>query len=256
MSSTSSTRIPGEPDKFLAYMQSTDNRQLLDDPDNPGHPLYEKYSWTLAESDAWTAFRVQAEAAFTAYNTEATVNTLSRDQMFGLITEVNEYDHGLSDSHHLLDLVGIKGDLTDWEIFRVKRSTTLSDSSPTRAEELGTLKPEIALRSSSPGEHLLTVNNPDTPDSHALPPNVVFAEVYRYISTADAPPKLLKDFEQIGVAKRGLFISKFADQTFDKAKKYFAWYIARYQARDGELGLAGNELIAMIVEDGGRGIVN
>jgi hypothetical protein len=256
MSTNSTGRIPPEPDKFLAYMQSTDDRQLLDDPDNPGHPLYEKYTWSLAESGQWTLFRTQAETLFTQYNTEATVNTLIRDQMFGLIKQVNEYDHGLETSHHLLDLVGIRGNITDWEIFRVKRSTVLSDDSPTRTTELGTLKPVTALRSSAPGEHTLTVNNPDTPDSHALPDNVTFAEVYRYIGTADTPPKSLRDFEQIGVAKRGLFTSTFKDQTFDKTKKYFAWYIARYQARDGELGLPGNEVIAMIVEDGSRGIVN
>jgi hypothetical protein len=249
------TRISSEPDKFLTYMQVTDDRQLLDDPDNPGNPLFEKYKWTVVESTAWTEFRSRAESIFTQYNTEALVNDLIREQMFGLIKEVNEFDHGLSSSHHLLDKVALYGNITDWEIFRVKRSTTRSDESATRSLELGSLKPVITLRSSGPGEHTLTVNNPETPDSHALPDNVMFAELYRYINTADNPPTTVLNFEQIGVAKRGLYTSKFADLTFDITKKYYAWYMARYQGRDGELGLPSNKLI-VLVDDSGHPLAN
>src|SRR3569832_907823 len=235
------SRIPTEPNDFMTYMQTTDDRQLLDDPDNTGHPLYEKYKWTAAESDEWTDFRKRAESYFTQYNTEAIVNKLIREQMFGLIKEVNEFDHGTSSSHYLLDKVALYGNLTDWDLFRVKRSTTQSDDSPTRSEELGTLCPVITLRKGAPGLHELTVNNPNTPVSHALPPNVVFAEVYRYINTSDAPPTSILNFEFIGVARRGLFTSTFIDRPFDLTKKYFAWFIARYQAKDGELGLPSIE---------------
>ncbi len=250
------SRIPSEPSQFTTYMQATDDRQLLDDPDNPGHPLYEKYKWTNAESAQWTSYRNEAQTIFTQYDTEALVNKLTRDQMNDLIRQVNDYDHGIGSIHHLLDKVALYGNMTDWEIFRVKRSTSLSDDSPTRSAELGNLVPVITLRSSSPGQHELTVNNPETPDIHALPDNVIFAEVYRYINEVAIPPKSILDFAQIGVAKRGLFLSNFADRTFDRTRKYYAWYIARYQARDGELGSPSNEVIALIDDSGGRGIVN
>jgi hypothetical protein len=250
------SRIPSEPSTFNTYMGVTDDYQLADDPDNPGNPRYKKWNWTDAESDQWTAFRTQTNTVFAQYDTEATVNKTVRDSMTTVMRQVNEYDHDGDTGHRLLDKVAVFGNLADWEIFRVKRSTSLADESVTRTGDVGSLRATLTLRSAGPGEHELGVNNPETPDSHALPVGIKFAEVYRYIGTPDTPPASVLNYAQIGVAKRGIFLSKIDDQTFDKTKKYYAWYIVRYQAENGDLGLPSDELIVQILELGGRGIVN
>jgi hypothetical protein len=249
-------RIPVEPAEFNTYMKATDNRQLLDDPDNAGHPLYEKYTWTEEESDQWTAYRNEAETLFLLYNTEATYTTVVRDSLVTLIRNVNEFDHDRDTGHHLLDKVALYGNITDWEIYRVKRLTALADETVTESPDLGTKKPLLTLRSSSPGVHEFAVTNPDTPKSKALPAGVAFTDVYRCIYNAEKPPTTLGEYTLIGVPTRGIFLSKFEDQTFDRTKKYYASYMARYRGKSGEIGLFSNELIVLIDDTGGRGIVN
>jgi hypothetical protein len=249
-------RIPSEFASFTSYMVATDDRQLLDDPDNTGHSLWEKYKWTNAESDQWTAYRGDAETLLAQYDTEALVNKLIRDQVDTLMRNVNEFDHDRDTGHRLLDKVAINGIITDWEIFRVKRSTSLADETITESPDLGTKKPLLTLRSSSPGVHEFAVTNPDTPKSKALPAGVAFADVYRCIYNAEKPPTTLGEYTLIGVPTRGIFLSRFEDQTFDRTKKYYASYMARYRGKSGEIGLFSNELVVLIDDTGGRGIVN
>src|SRR3569832_20612 len=116
-------------------------------------------------------------------------------------------------------------------------------------------KAVLALRRSAPGEHELTVTNPDTPESVALPEGGAFAEVMRYINSSDKPPASIDDYKQVGVAKRGLFISHFTDIPFDSSKKYYAWYYVRYQSKTGELGDPSN-IVQALVDDSGQALAN
>ncbi len=256
MSTNDSGRIPPQFERLVPYLQLTDNYQLADDPDNAGHPRWEKFKWTNAESDQWTDFRTQADALFIDYDAENFVNKNVRDKIKILVREVLEYDHDRDTGHRLLDKVALYGNVDDCNTFRVKRGTVLEDETPTHMPDLGNTKPLLTLRSSAPGEHELTVTNPDTPESKALPGGVAFCDVYRCISTADKPPASMRDFDLVGVSHRGLFLSEFPTDTLDKAKKYYAWHVARYRGKSGEIGLLSNELLAQVMDMGNRAVPN
>jgi hypothetical protein len=256
MSTNDSGRIPPQFEKLVPYLQLTDNYQLADDPDNPGQPRFEKWKWEDADSAQWTEFRTEADALFIDYDAENFVNKNVRDKIKVLVRNVQEYDHDRDTGHKLLDKVALYGNVDDCNTFRVKRGTVLADETPTHSAGLGNTKPQLALRSSSPGEHEFAVTNPDTPESRALPPGVSFCDVHRCIYDATKPPASIKDYELIGVPSRGIFLSKFEDQTFDRTKKYYASYIARYRGKSGEIGLFGNELVVLVDDSGSRGIVN
>src|SRR3954463_8443729 len=114
MPSNNHGRISSEPEAFTAYMQATDDYQLADDPDNTGHPRFEKWKWSLPESAQWTNFREQADEVFTQYNTPALVNAATRDKMALIIRQVQDYDHNRDTGHGLLDLVAHYGNVDDW----------------------------------------------------------------------------------------------------------------------------------------------
>jgi Fe-S-cluster formation regulator IscX/YfhJ len=229
-------------------MQLTDNYQLTIDPDNPPHKLYEKFTWTIAESTQWTDFRTQADALFSQYDSDLTVNTTIRNKMHTLIRQTNEYDHDRDTGHHLLDKVALHGNIDDCNIFKVKRLTSLADDTRTPTGDLGMLKPKVTIRDNNAGEHELEVTNPDTPDSSALPDGVSHALVFRCVKEAGVTPASIEDYYLVGTAKRGLFLYTFSDMTFDPAKKYFIWYIARYISKTGQIGEPSTAVKGMVIE--------
>jgi hypothetical protein len=240
--------MPTEPNKFVAYMDATDDYQLMDDPDNPGNPLFEKFTWTPLESAAWTAFRQKADALFIKYNDVNYVNSTVRKSMMKLIDDVNDYDHNKNTGHFLLNRVGEHGNVDDWTKFHVVRNTSLEDDEPSEAPVLGAKKPLIVVRKNTTGEHELGVTNPDTPDSKALPIGVAGARIYRCVVASDAPVPAKKDFEFVGPAKRGHFVSQVSGVTMDPNKKYYAYYYGTYVSTTQEEGDPSEVVKAMVVE--------
>ena len=84
------------------------------------------------------------------------------------------------------------------------------------------------------GEHQLVVRNSDKAKSKALPKEIKFLKVYRYVGVT--APTSIKQYEFVGNAKRGLIISNFAELGLDPNIKLWAWYIARYESTKGMLG--------------------
>ena len=76
--------------------------------------------------------------------------------------------------------------------------------------------------------------NPNTPTSRALPPGMRMAMVYRAIGESE--PKYYKEFEYIGNAKRGLYVSNLDLGELPGSTKLYAFYIARYQSKTGKMG--------------------
>jgi hypothetical protein len=242
------SRIPSEPNKFVAYMDATDDYQLSIDPDNAPNLRYQKFGWTLAESGQWTLFRQEADTLFIKYNDENFVNSTIRKQMMQLIETVNDYDHDKITGHHLLDKVAMTGNIEDCTKFRVIRGSVLQDDNPTEAPELGARKPLLSVRKNTTGEHELSVTNPDTPESKALPEGVAAARVYRAIAAADQPVPDKSVFAFAGPAKRGHFISRLDDLTLDPNKKYYAYYYGSYVSTTQQEGDTSEIVKAMIVE--------
>jgi len=255
MSATSTTRIPSVASEFATYMQRTDNLQL-----SPGTPAttkkWQNWGWTLAQSQQWTAYRTQSDLLYPQYADKNHNNTDITDQMGLLIKNTKKYDNDPLTGFHLLDKVALGGTISDCETFRVKRSTALAAVShqgaafkqSTGGLVVGTQKPVLAMKKYDVGEHHISVTNPDTPTSHALPDGIKFAKVYRYIGTV--APTALSQYQFVGNAKRGSVLSSFSDgdlAAFPAATTVYAWYIAKYESNKGVLGDACGAIHAQIL---------
>jgi hypothetical protein len=225
MSATTSTRIPTSIPAFVAYMDDTDNYQLVNVP-----PInYVRWTWTAAQSAQWTVYRTQCDKLWLLYsNKKGSRTTDIKDQFRTLIKQTHKFDH----DNKLLALIAIKGSNSDWEMFHIKAGTDLQDITPTRTADPGQKKPVLTIRKITHLQHQLTVRNPDKPKSGAMPKGMKFCKVYRYVASSQTPPTSTDQYKFIGNAKRGLIISTFTDADAEKT----AWYIACYETNAGKLG--------------------
>jgi len=229
-------------------MDNTDDLQLTNNPTPPPALNYLKWGWTAVESAQWTTYRKQSDKLFQQLSDKKKSTGDIKDQMKLLIKTVKQYDHDKITGHKLLDKVALSGTSSDCETFRVKRGTSLAKSASKTSGDTGTLIPVLTLKKNKEGEHQLTVKNPDKPKSAALPHGMKFAKVYRFIGTA--APKSIDDYKFIGNAKRGLIISKFADEGLDPNIKLWAWYISRYESNKGMLGEASAAIkVGVLLQD-------
>ncbi len=253
--SSKNERISTKPSEFAPYMQSTDKLQLSINP-TTGNPKWKDWGWTSAQSAQWTSFRNQSDLLFPQWSDKNNNNTNITDQMGILIRNVKKYDNDPLTGFHLLDKVAMNGTISDCETFHVKRGTALaavSHQGAATARNIGGLvagpeKPVLAMKKYDVGEHHITVTNPDTPKSHALPSGIKFAKVYRYIGTV--APTSLSQYQFVGNAKRGSVLSSIssADLAAIPANTIsYAWYIARYESNKGVLGDACGAIVAQIL---------
>jgi hypothetical protein len=259
MATKTTGRIPQKTSDFAIYMQNTDNLQL-----SAGNPAttkkWQNWGWTAAQSTQWTAFRTQSDLLYPQYADENRNSKGITDQMNVLMKTTKKFDNDALTGFHLLDKVALSGSISDCETFRVKRSTPLANTShlgsPTTRSIGGIAvgtgaswgKPVLAIKKYDVGEHRLSVTNPDTPTSHALPDGIKFAKVYRYIGTV--APTGINQYMFVGNAKRGSVLSSFADadlSAFPANTSVFAWYIARYESNKGVLGDACGAIHAQIL---------
>ncbi|HEX7413221.1 MAG TPA: hypothetical protein VF411_04175 [Bacteroidia bacterium] len=255
MSTSKQSRISTVASEFAAFMQRTDNLQLA-----VGTPTttrkWQNWGWTLGQSQQWTAYRNQCDLLYPLYADKKRVNTETTDEMNILIAVVKKYDNDPLTGARLLDKVATNGTISDCETFQVKRGSALaavSHQGASTARNVGGLvsgpaKPVLATKKYDVGEHLISVTNPNTPKSHALPSGIKFAKVYRFIGTV--APTSINQYVFVGNAKRGSVLSSFtsADLTVvPVGTEVFAWYIARYESSKGVLGDACGAIRAQIL---------
>ncbi len=259
MATRATGRIPNKASAFAVYMQNTDNLQL-----SAGIPAttkkWQNWGWTAAQSAQWTSFRTQSDALYPQYADENHNNTSITDQMNILIKSTKKYDNDVLVGFHLLDKVALGGTINDCETFRVKRNSPLagvSHQGAATARSVGGIavgtgasagKPVLVIKKYDVGEHRISVTNPETPTSHALPDGIKFAKVYRYIGIA--APTGINQYMFVGNAKRGSVLSSFADadlSAFAANVSVYAWYIARYESNKGILGDACGAIHAQII---------
>ena len=245
-------RIPSNAAAFAVYMQNTDNLQL-----SAGIPAttkkWQNWGWTAAQSAQWTSFRTQCDLLYPQYADESRNNTSITDQMNLLMKNTKKYDNDVLIGFHLLDKVPLGGTISDCVTFRVKRNSPLAGVSHQGAAAALSIrasagKPVLAIKKYDVGEHRLSVTNPETPTSHALPNSIKFAKVYRYIGTT--APTGINQYMFVGNAKRGSVLSSFADadlSAFAPNVAVYAWYIARYESNKGVLGDACGAIHAQII---------
>jgi hypothetical protein len=238
------SRIPPRPADFAAYIQRTDNRQLSINPAT-GEPRWKGWTWTAAESEQWAKFRKRCDELYVVYADKNLKSTLVKDSMHLLIRETRNYDNNPRSGHKLLSKIAVKGMIDDWVTFRIKQSTSL-EKKPVRNRN-NTVKhvPTVSLRKIDIGIHVLSVRNPETPSSRALPEAIIFAEVFRDVGTK--PPKSINDYKDVGVAKRGIFRSRVSSPADGNVKKYYAWYVTVYVSRNGKRGNMSQPLVVPVV---------
>ena len=226
-------RFSSTPSKFVPQIIVLDDLQLSPGVSNPSR--FMDWYWTSDESVWITKCREDAEKLWLKMIDTRNCPPEIKDEMKLLIRGFMAYDHGNVDPHNLLDKIADFGTIQDCESVGVKRGTPLAKAPSQDVSGMleAMLKPAIGLRRNDIGQHLLTVVNPETPDSKAVPKGIKCARVFRYIGTT-APTKL-SQYESIGNAKRGLFLSKFEDLE-PQTVKIYAWYIARYESTRGVMG--------------------
>jgi hypothetical protein len=227
-------RISLVPVKCMNFMIRTDENQksLLTPPSTQRYTLY---GWTLEESLAWTAFREKIEKVYALYSNPDKTGPAVRETLKLLIKKIRAYDNNRKEGHHLLDKVALFGTIDDWVIFNIKRGTTLASGPTHLNNKSDQIVPNIFLLKNDLGMHVLMVRNPETPASKKLPEGVAFAKIFRCISSETTVSK--KEFDFIGNASRGKYLSNLIDIEQDKHTRLFAYYYCRYESKKGLLGL-------------------
>lgn len=229
----SNSRLSYVPSRFVSQIIVLDDLQLM-----AGEPAdtkkFENWHWTDAESAHVTAVRVKAEEFWNQMIDKKNCPPNTRDEMRILIDDFMAYDHGENEPHKLLNKIADFGSIQDCNTVGVKRGTPLAKSPAVSGGNIlaSKVRPTLAVRSNLIGSHLLTVRNPETPDSRALPEGIKCARIYRYIGTVT--PTKFSQYESIGNAKSGLFESLLSDVQPTEDRLY-AFYIGRYEDTRGEL---------------------
>ena len=207
----------------------------------PDTKKWENWHWTSDESAFVTDIRTRTEAFWTQMEDKKNCPPEVKDEMKVAIRDFMVFDHGESQPHNLLNKIADFGTLKDCDTLGIKRGTPLakkaSEDKPSVLDE--SIAPVLGLRLNEIGKHTLTVVNPATPYSKALPPGMSAARIFRYIGTV--APTRPSQFESIGNAKRGLFKSNL-EGVEPQSDKLYAWYIARYEDTRGITGDASNQL--------------
>jgi hypothetical protein len=240
-------RISTNASAFAVYMQNTDNLQLANGI-TTGTKKWQNWGWTAAQSAQWSAFRTQSDLLYPQYADKNHNSTGIIAQMNLLIKATKKYDNDPLTGNHLLERIGLYGTLSDCETFHVKRNTALANVSHLGAAgqrsaggvAVGTgaswVKPILTIKKYDVCQHHISVTNPNTPNSHALPKGIKFAKIYRYVGTVE--PTGINQYLFIGNAKQGAGLSSFADAdlaAFATGTAVYAWYIARYESNKGVL---------------------
>jgi hypothetical protein len=226
-------RISLNPSKCKNFMIRTDDNQksILTPPSTQRYTLY---GWTEKESLAWSAFREKIEELYTLYSDPDKTGPTVRKAIKLLIKKIRAYDYDAEMGHHLLDKVASNGTIDDWLLFNIKRGTTLASGPTHQNNNPEQIVPFLSMLENNLGSHVLLVRNPETPKTKKLPEGVVFAKIFRCISTEQ--PTSLKAYEFIGNASRGKYRSNFVDIEQDEKVRLFAWYYCRYESKKGDLG--------------------
>ncbi|MHB8260590.1 MAG: hypothetical protein ACYDCN_02595 [Bacteroidia bacterium] len=239
-------RISTVASEFAAFIQRTDDLQL-----SPGRVVgthkWQDWGWTAVQSAQWTSYRNQCDLLYPKYADPKHVNTDITDEMNLLITNVKKYDNDPITGARLLDKVALSGTINDCETFNVKRGTALAGVSHQGSSSQrtvggstgGSLTPIAVVKHYFVGQHVLSATNPNTPESHALPPGAKFCKGYRIIGTAGQAPTATTTYQFVGNVKRGTLHSSFtaADlAAFPPETVVYAWYIFRYESTTGVLG--------------------
>jgi hypothetical protein len=233
-------RLSHQPSKFVPQIDVLDELQLSPGT-APGSKKYLDWYWTPDESQHVTSVRQKADEFWKKMGDRKNCPDEIKDEMRVLIHDFLAYDHGDTEPHRLLNKIADFGSLSDCDTVGVKRGTPLAKAPGKGGGVIlaSKVKPLIAVRSNKIGSHMLTVVNPETPYSKALPDGIKCARVYRFIGTA-APTKP-SQYESIGNAKRGLFESKL-EGLEPSDDRLFAWYVGRYEDTRGEVWGASEPL--------------
>jgi hypothetical protein len=243
----SDSRFSTSTAKFVSQIDVLDD--LQNEPGTPPNPKkYLDWHWNSDENLHVTEVRTKADELFNIIKNKRSCPPEVKDEMKVLIRDFMAYDHGKTSPHHLLDKIADFGTLLDCETAGVKRGTPLAKTPSHGGDQVKQkmLIPQVSVRSNVNGQHLLDVVNPGTPESHALPEGMKAARVCRYIGTE--PPDNIGFYKPVGNAKRGLFLSRFADQEPpEDDKKLYAWYYAYYESTKGEFGDPSSPVKAEII---------
>ena len=226
-------RFPEDGPGANDYMNLTDDDQksIITQPSTKKST---EYGWDDDESEAWSTFRTELNALY-ADSIDPTKTGPGVLKLLHLkIAEIRAYDNDKEHGHHLLDKVALNGSEADCLLYNVVRGTALEATPVHHDYSVVTLTPAISVKENATGYHVIKVVNPATPDSDAIPPDIIFARLFRFIGIEQ--PKSLRDFDFLAKAKRGSVTSMLTGVEFDEEHRQYAYYYAVYENKDGVVG--------------------
>ena len=237
--------IPEKVIPAMFFIISVDNLQKSES-NIPGTLRWQLWHWTQEESDFWTKQRNVIEPLLKQYSNRHTISTEEREKVKKAIKSIREYSSYDVNGHRLLLKIAAFGNNSDWSIANIKFGTPLAKKTGSGKLDATSLKsPLLSVVSNLLGQQLLFVRDVDAPSSTKLPEGIKFAKVYRYIGTE--PPQNINEYEFVGNAKRGRLVCTFEGKEFSGNQKIYAYYIARYESKKGELGEHGAMAFAEIL---------
>jgi hypothetical protein len=202
----------------------------------PGTFKWQSWHWTQEESEFWTSLRNVVEPLRDPYVQKTTISGAQRDKVKLAIRSAREYSSFDVSGHRLLLKIAGFGDSHAWEIANVKFGTPRAKKAHGGKSDSTAMKqPSLTIRENILHQQLLIVLDPDAPKSKKLPDGMKFAKIYRYVGKE--PPANIHQYEFIGNSYRGRFVSHFSEMGLSGDEKIYAYYIARYESKKGELGM-------------------
>jgi len=193
------------------------------------------------EITQWGEFYHEWEPLFPLYTDKKVTRTTNvKDQMMLIIKKTRAYEQKI----RMCDRIAVCKDATttDFEVFHIKRSTSLALTTHTAAPVPGTKTVVITLKKMGHLFHLLLITALGK-EGRAKEAGVKEIQVYvAYTAATDVAPDL-DAFKYKGDVSRGLATITHTDANLGQK----AWYIARVKNTRGELGLPSDPVGFIVV---------
>jgi len=194
-----------------------------------------------AEITQWGTFYHSWEEIFPLYvDKRVTRTTNVKDQLLLIIKITRAYEQKI----RMYDRIAVCKDATttDFEVFRIKRSTSLANTTHTAAPVPGTKTVVITLKKMGHLFHQLLITALGK-EGRAKEEGVKEIQVYVAYTAANEVAPDLESFNYKGDVSRGFATITHTDANLGQK----AWYIARVKNTRGELGLPSDPVGFIVV---------
>lgn len=228
------TRIPTSIPPFVSYMDSTDDYQLLNN-------NYQRWTWTSAEATDWHNFRGVCDPLWNSYKVKKFRTLDVIEKLRQLIKDVHNYDK----QHKLLDRIASSPSSVtdDFDMFHLKRGTSLAKSTRTRKTEPIQEECHALLKLLGGGKIKVLCRT----DEHSKRAQKALGadSVKTYLKIGDPAPQSEKDGTDDDIFSKASFIMNCGNANLGKKMYLFVqWYNTKHPELAGPVSELYTRVIA------------